>query len=285
MSTIASQIICDIIVYSTLRSGADQRKHQSFASLAFVRGIHRWSVNSPHKGPVAPKMFPFDDVIMPPATVNTHVKTTVTVSELKSCSNHTYASQARTVVNTSGLADRQSGSWRERWFHGQARQILWAEALRIGRACPWSDLSSHEPDVQSTRPDVFSASGLVLSVIGHNRHWVLIHDDVDISKCLRITVPFLWGIRQQRVDSHHKGLVMRTFDVFFVGSLKNLFSRRSSWGALRHRDGTHVKILYCFNQINVTIFHHSVCDKFSLKFWLTPEIMTKLATQFFNGFS
>ena len=31
----------------------------------FVRGIHRWPVNSPHKGPVIRKMFPFDDVIMP----------------------------------------------------------------------------------------------------------------------------------------------------------------------------------------------------------------------------
>ena len=27
-------------------------------------GIHRWLVNSPHKGPVTRKMFPFDDVIM-----------------------------------------------------------------------------------------------------------------------------------------------------------------------------------------------------------------------------
>ena len=39
-------------------------KHQSSASLAFVRGIHRWPVNSPHKRPVMRKMFPFDDVIM-----------------------------------------------------------------------------------------------------------------------------------------------------------------------------------------------------------------------------
>ena len=44
--------------------GADQRKYQSSASLAFVRGIHRWPVNSPHQGPVTRKMFPFDDVIM-----------------------------------------------------------------------------------------------------------------------------------------------------------------------------------------------------------------------------
>ena len=44
--------------------GADQRKHQSSVSLAFVRGIHWWPVNSPHKWPVTQKMFPFDDVIM-----------------------------------------------------------------------------------------------------------------------------------------------------------------------------------------------------------------------------
>ena len=43
---------------------ADQRKHQSSASLAFVWGIHRRPVNSPHKWTVTRKMFPFDDVIM-----------------------------------------------------------------------------------------------------------------------------------------------------------------------------------------------------------------------------
>ena len=64
MGTIASQITSLTIVYSTLYSGADQRKHQSSASLAFVWGIHRGPVNSPHKGPVTRKMFPFDDIIM-----------------------------------------------------------------------------------------------------------------------------------------------------------------------------------------------------------------------------
>ena len=64
MSAIASQITTLRIVYSSVNSGADQRKHQSSASLAFVRGILRWSVNSPHKGPVTRTMFPFDDVIM-----------------------------------------------------------------------------------------------------------------------------------------------------------------------------------------------------------------------------
>ena len=41
-----------------------KKNHQSIASLAFVTGIHRQPVVSPHKGPVARKMFPFDDVIM-----------------------------------------------------------------------------------------------------------------------------------------------------------------------------------------------------------------------------
>ena len=64
MSTRVSQITSLIIVYSTIYSSADQRKHQSSASLAFVQGIHQWPVNSPHDGPVMWKMFPFDDVIM-----------------------------------------------------------------------------------------------------------------------------------------------------------------------------------------------------------------------------
>ena len=59
-----SQITGDSIVYSSVCSGADQRKHQSSASLSFVRRIHQWPVNSPHKGPVTRKIFPYDDVIM-----------------------------------------------------------------------------------------------------------------------------------------------------------------------------------------------------------------------------
>ena len=64
MSAIASQITSLAIVYSTVYSGANQRKHQSSASLAFVRGIRRWPVKSQHKGPATRKMLPFDDVIM-----------------------------------------------------------------------------------------------------------------------------------------------------------------------------------------------------------------------------
>ena len=64
MGPIASEITSLTIVYSTVYSGADQRKYQSSASLAFVQEIHRWPVNSLHKRPVMRKMFPFDDVFM-----------------------------------------------------------------------------------------------------------------------------------------------------------------------------------------------------------------------------
>ena len=61
MGMVASQITRIMIVYSTIHSGEDQRKHQSSTTLAFVWGIHRWPVNSLHKWPVTQKMFPFDD--------------------------------------------------------------------------------------------------------------------------------------------------------------------------------------------------------------------------------
>ena len=57
MGAIASQITSITIVYSTVYSDADQRKHTASASLAFLWGIHRWPVSSPHKGPVRRKMF------------------------------------------------------------------------------------------------------------------------------------------------------------------------------------------------------------------------------------
>ena len=64
MGAMASQITSLTMVYSTVYSDTDQRKHRSSASLAFVRGIHRGPVNSRHKWRVTRKMFPFDDVIM-----------------------------------------------------------------------------------------------------------------------------------------------------------------------------------------------------------------------------
>ena len=64
MGTMVSQITSLTIVYSTVYSGADQGKHQSSASLAFVRGNSRVTVYSPHKWPVMLKMFISNDVTM-----------------------------------------------------------------------------------------------------------------------------------------------------------------------------------------------------------------------------
>ena len=57
-SAMAYQIINVSIACSTVGSDADQIEHQSSASLAFVRGIHGWPVNSQQN------MFPFDYAIM-----------------------------------------------------------------------------------------------------------------------------------------------------------------------------------------------------------------------------
>ena len=74
MSAMASQITSVTIVYSAICSGADERKYQSSALLAFVGGIHRWPVNTLHKWPVTRKMFPFDDVIMEWALMSTRTR-------------------------------------------------------------------------------------------------------------------------------------------------------------------------------------------------------------------
>ena len=83
LGVMASQITSRTIVYSIAHSGADRRKHQSSASLAFVRGIHRRPVNSPYKGSVTRKMCPFDDVIMLFSVVAMNTWTTAFTEALK----------------------------------------------------------------------------------------------------------------------------------------------------------------------------------------------------------
>ena len=69
LKAMAYQFIGVLVVCSNVCSGTYPR-HQSSASLAFVRGIHRWihqwPVDSHHKGPLTRKMFPFDNVMMQP---------------------------------------------------------------------------------------------------------------------------------------------------------------------------------------------------------------------------
>ena len=63
ISAMAFQITSFSTICPTACSGADQRKHQSSASLSIVRGIHGGGdIPLTHKVPVTLKMFPFDDV-------------------------------------------------------------------------------------------------------------------------------------------------------------------------------------------------------------------------------
>ena len=82
VSVVASQITSLTIVYSTVYPDSDQRKHQSSVSLAFVWGIHRGPVNSPHKWPVTRKMSPLDDVIMVKRSVIWKAKRSIKVFNL-----------------------------------------------------------------------------------------------------------------------------------------------------------------------------------------------------------
>ena len=52
LRAMASPITGVSIVCSTVYSGADQRKHQSSVSQAFMQRLHQWPVDSHHKGPV-----------------------------------------------------------------------------------------------------------------------------------------------------------------------------------------------------------------------------------------
>ena len=85
MRAIASQITSLTIVYSIVYSDVNQRKHQSPASLAFVRGIHRGPVNSPHKWPVTRKMFPFDDAIMYNTKIHNNTDNTKPLDNVNVC--------------------------------------------------------------------------------------------------------------------------------------------------------------------------------------------------------
>ena len=142
MDAIASQITSITIVYSTVYSDADQRKHQSSASLAFVRGIHRWPVNSPHKWPVTRKMFPIDDVIMarehfyiepePRSLTKTSMSGWLSSSSTASLFPRRVA-LTRGVTPISSLAFNSAPALSKDWmtflgdvgFCGRAKEILW----------------------------------------------------------------------------------------------------------------------------------------------------------------
>ena len=116
MDAMASQITSLTIVYSTVYLGTDQRK-QSSASLTLVWGIHRWPVDSPHKGPVTWKMFPFDDVII------THCPSFQYKASLSRYWNFRY--------NDKMVMMRQSYLYNRSSCTGKARCLYWDEPHQI----------------------------------------------------------------------------------------------------------------------------------------------------------
>ena len=117
MGTMESQITSLTIVYSTVYSGGvDQRKHQSSASLAFVREIQQGPVNSPYKWPVTRKMFPFDDVIL-----QFHDGSASVMRNSHLISNTKHATKRRNIVSNRENRLPQKLFWRSRMFNETRR--------------------------------------------------------------------------------------------------------------------------------------------------------------------
>ena len=214
MGAIASQITSLTIVYSIVYSDADQRKHQSSASLAFVQGIHRGTVNSPHKWPVTRKMFPFDDVIM--------------------CGNKTRSVASKTMVihyftlwlrNSFRAVTFSCGFWK--------RFVIFTSLVIVTQ-------------VQS---GLYQVLNCVIWIRNKNRHlsitWLICQlnvaivekpcsacqDDIITWKCFLITGPLEWestgeqwltsqmASNAEAMDSPHKWTVMWSFYLILIVSL------------------------------------------------------------------
>ena len=129
MTMLASQITSLTVVYSIVYSSVNQRKHQSSASLAFVREIHRGPVNFPHKWPVTRKMFPFDDVIMTTQRCNLPV-----VTRDASCLIQLATPMASLIARFMGPTWGPSGADRSQvapcWTHELSYLAIWVGAVR-----------------------------------------------------------------------------------------------------------------------------------------------------------
>ena len=141
----ASQITSLTIVYSTVYSGADQRKHQSSASLGFVTGINRWPVNSPHKWPVTRKMFPFDDVIMTWKPFR-HCGSPVDSHHKRAETNRFFVISMNMLLDNSRVADdlrHMSPTWR----HCNVGGMVYNYVSFVNWNCSVFDLFSGRSDI------------------------------------------------------------------------------------------------------------------------------------------
>ena len=125
MGAMASQITSFTIVYSTVYSDANQRKHQSSSSLVFVRGNHRGPLNSPHKWPVTRKMFPFDDVIMNSVDTSCAPQRLHSAEQTKSKqrSGYIYDMMSRPPLNYLLWGWLMVVRWQRCWFEKHVRSL------------------------------------------------------------------------------------------------------------------------------------------------------------------
>ena len=123
MSGMASEITGISTVCPTVCSGAHQRQHQSSASLPFVRGIHRWPMDSPHTGPISQNLFPFDNVIM----FTCFIETEPVSIGLKGQSlqwHHMYV-MASQITSHSTLCSATCLDWQQKKRQSPALLIIW----------------------------------------------------------------------------------------------------------------------------------------------------------------
>ena len=154
------------IVCSTVCSSADQTKHQSPASLAFVMGIHWWPVNSPHKGPVRRKMIPFVFPI--------HITAVHTVNGLRVAKRIPWLSEESSITSGRHFVRgspsyfrsvcvsicRSLGSSSD-FFHPKSDNILWPCVISGVVMCSVISVN-HSDDRQVTWPD-----GWLLLILSH----------------------------------------------------------------------------------------------------------------------
>ena len=137
MSAVASEItgVSNSAVYSTVYGGYHQRKHQDPRYRLFVRGIHRWPVDSPNKGTVAYKVFPWHNVFTnfstafaaeetPANTWWDYGRLTIHVANLRRCLKHTSRNKAR---SWQWNADIATGDIRK--FHDYPEKTLQVECM------------------------------------------------------------------------------------------------------------------------------------------------------------
>ena len=146
MGAMASQITSLTTFNSTVYSGADQRKHQSSASLAFVWPVtgDQWQVNSPNKWPVTRKMFLSDDVIMrywngPLTNPRKYSSTARVILRVESIKHAMFAKQNTHVQSSMHLSNQMY------WYRYYINRVALTVALYHDQVSPGSKSDNIHP--------------------------------------------------------------------------------------------------------------------------------------------